>query len=147
MAIEDDLRAMADDPDTPAHLRLGALRELGRLQRSEPTKVNGHEPEREDGLPDDPLLAAFPLDAEEEPYAAGADPMADLDFEQIVGRMPHPLYAKVLFRIPGRVDKDTLVRAEAQFLRECRNRGLDTIDPDDDVAMRRWLRKQKRSAQ
>jgi hypothetical protein len=147
MAIEDDLRAMADDPDTPAHLRLGALRELGRLQRSEPTKVNGHEPERDDGLPPDPLLADFPLEADEEPFEAGADPMADLAFAEIVGRMPHPLYATVLFRIPNHADKDTLVRAEAMFLRDCRNRGLDTIDPDDDVAMRRWLRKQKRGAQ
>jgi hypothetical protein len=138
----DELRKMSTDPETPAHLRLGALKELGRLERSEARQPQPAA-DRDDGLPTDPLLADFPDRPDPDSgRVLPADPMADLDWQQVTGRMPHRLYAKVLVRVPEAATKRLLLDAEARFLRECRNLGLDT--EADEVAERRWRRQQKR---
>lgn len=101
-------------------------------------------PNREDGLPPDPLLEQFPPTLDEHDRAPYADPMADLDFCQVVGRMPHALYAKVLWVVPPSADKRTLVDAETRFLREARNRGFDT-EADEVAEVRRRRRRERRS--
>jgi hypothetical protein len=162
--LEQSLLKMANDPDTPAHLRLGALKQSALFRRAEMPAANRNGrpmmADRDDGRPPDPLLERFPeLLRDEDGRPQPADPMADLDFDGWVGRMPHPLYARVLYAVPwhptdgaGRARKDVhkgeeariLLDAEARFLRECRNRGLDVPDPDDEVDMQRWLRQLKR---
>jgi hypothetical protein len=140
--LEAELRAMAADPDLPAHLKLGVLKQLAALRgTAEPVNGSGGPvvmPEREDGLPADPLLEEFPPRLDEHGHVPPADPMADLDWCAAVGRMPHALYAKVLYVCPPSADKRTLVDAEARFLREARNAGFDT--EADEVAEKRRRR-------
>jgi hypothetical protein len=139
--VEAELRKMAEDPGLPAHLKLGVLKQLIALRSLAKPAGSGHAPvvmpDREDGLPPDPLLEEFPADADEHGRVLPADPMADLDWCQAVGRMPHAMYARVLYVVPTS-DKQTLLDAEARFLREARNRGLDT--EADEVADRRKRR-------
>ncbi len=131
MDVEEELRKMAEDPNTPQHLRLGAVKQLVALmgvagdsgaKGAGPVVVM---PQRADGLPPDPLLDAFPVTLDEHGHALPADPMADLDCARVVKRMPHALYAKVLQVVPTD-DKQILIDAEQRFLREARNRGFDT---------------------
>jgi hypothetical protein len=152
--LEKSLLAMANDPETPAHLRLGALKQLALFKRQEtPARGGGPAPERDDGLPGDPLLADFPDEPDEHGRPLPPDPMADLHWAAITGRMPHPAYARALVRVPfpaparpepKGAHAKLLLDAEAWFLRECRNRGIDVPDPDDELDMQRWQRSQKR---
>lgn len=138
---------MAADPDLPAHLRLGVLKQLAALMDT-PVPARGSAPgvmpDREDGLPPDPLLEQFPPMLDEHGGVPHADCMSDLDFCQVVGRMPQALYAKVLWVVPPSADKRTLVDAEARFLREARNRGFDT-EADEVAEVRRRRRRERRS--
>ena len=114
------------------------MRELGRYDRSSVEANGSPSPTRaDDGLPVDPLITAFSVETVDR--ATGAplppDPMADLDWRQVTGRMPHRLYAKALFVCPEGADRAALLAAEAAFLRECRNRGMDV--QADEVADRR----------
>jgi hypothetical protein len=102
--VEAELKRMAEDPEMPAHLKLGALKQLVAL-RGTGAPARGGEPvvlpEREDGLPPDPLLERFPeVLADEDGRPNLPDPMADLSWAGIVGRMPHALYARVLHTCP-----------------------------------------------
>lgn len=141
---------MAQDESVPAHLRLGALKQLAVTGRQEKQGANGQvsgSRPREDGLPDDPLLEQFPDAPDEHGRPRPPDPMADLDWELVVGRPPHHLYARVLVCVPfapGHRDAEqakVLLDAEARFLRECRNRGIEGAD---DVSERRVRRRQKK---
>lgn len=140
--VEEELRKMAEDPSTPQHLKLGALKQLVALMGVGDTGAKKEGPgtvmpQRADGLPPDPLLDEFPLTLGEDGRALHPDPMADLDWARVVRRMPHALYAKVLQVVPTD-DKQILVDAEARFLREARNRGFDTeADEVADVRRRR----------
>ncbi len=154
--LEAELRKMAEDPDLPAHLKLGVLKQLAALTGGgEPER--GNKPvlaERADGLPPDPLLERFPeVLTDDEGRPNPADPMADLSWAGVVGRMPHALYARVLHTCPWhptdlryRSAKDmhrgeearTLRDAEERSLREARNRGFDT--EADEVAEKRRRR-------
>ena len=162
--IEAELRKMAEDPNTPQHLKLGALKQLVALMGfGEPAKADGPVvvvPKRADGLPPDPLLEEFPgMLVDDGGRAVHADPMADLSWAGIVGRAPHSLYARVLHACPwhptdlgrgyasprdmGRGDEaGVLLDAEARFLRACRDRGLDT--EADEVAEARRRRRRGR---
>jgi hypothetical protein len=142
--LEAELRRMADDPDTPAHLKLGALRELGRLVRKKPPEKARRS--SASGLPPDPLLEAHPSEGDEDGRELPPDPMADLDFAAWVGREPHELYRRVLvavpFSPPGRPEPRSpqareLLDAEARFLRECRDRGIEGAEPVNEIAARR----------
>lgn len=153
---------MAEDPDTPAHLKLGALKQLVALRTADPDASSSSTgpvvvvPRRADGLPPDPLLDEFPeVLVDEDGRAVPPDPMADLSWAGIVGRPPHALYAKVLHTCPWHPtdaargyrsakemhrgdEAQTLRDAEARFLRACRDRGLDTeADEVADVRRRR----------
>lgn len=136
---------MAEDPQTPQHLRLGALKQLVALTTAgaPATTTTGTAvvmPKRDDGLPPDPLLEDFPPVVDENGRVPPADPMADLDWCRVVRRMPHALYAKVLYVVPTD-DKQTLIDAEQRFLREARNRGFDT--EADEVADARRRRRRR----
>lgn len=137
---------MAEDPDTPQHLKLGALKQLVALRgTAEPSATSGPAvllPARADGLPPDPLLDEFPPTLDGSGRVLPADPMADLDWCRVVRRMPHALYAKALYVVPTD-DRATLVAAEQRFLREARNRGFDT--EADEVADVRRRRRGRRS--
>jgi hypothetical protein len=146
---------MAEDSNTPQHLKLGALKQLVALmgvgdsaaKKDGPVVVM---PKRADGLPPDPLLDEFPeVLTDDDGRAVPADPYADLDWAGVVGRAPHALYARVLHTCPwhptdlgkrGRSSNEakTLIDAEQRFLRACRDRGLDTeADEVADVRRRR----------
>lgn len=148
---------MAEDPNTPQHLKLGALKQLVALMgvTDSAAKKDGPGvvmPKRSDGLPPDPLLDEFPVQLDEQGRAVHADPYADLDWAGVVGRPPHALYAKVLHACPwhptdlgkrgrGSDEAQVLIDAEARFLREARNRGFDTAaDEVADVRRRRRSR-------
>ena len=135
---------MAEDPALPAHLKLGVLKQLVALRgTAEPARKPGVMPDREDGLPPDPLLSEFPPAVGEDCRALPDDPMADLDWCHVVGRMPHALYARVLHIVPTR-DKQVLLDAEARFLRDARNLGLDT-EADEVAEKRRRKQRNRRS--
>jgi hypothetical protein len=149
--VEAELQKLLEDKDLLPHLRLGVLKQLIELRgRAEPVSSNGHVvmPERDDGLPCDPLLEQFPDEPDEHGHPRPNDPMADLHWEFIVGRPPHHLYARVLVRVPFDLSKrrddeavKVLLDAEARFVRECRNRGIEGAD---DVSERRVRRQRKR---
>lgn len=159
--LEGELRAMAQDPKTPQHLKLGALKQLvalaaagdGAAKKDGPAVVVAR---RADGLPPDPLLDEFPeVLSDDGGGAVQADPFADLDWAGVVGRAPHALYAKVLHTCPwhptglqrGYSSRQAMTKgdeavklrdAEARFLRACRDLGLDTeADEVADVRRRR----------
>jgi hypothetical protein len=137
--IEAGLRKIAMDDDVPANLRLGALKELGRLRGDAPPAPQPRA--SSSGLPSDPLLEEFPDVLGDDGHALPFDPMGDLDFAQVAGRAPHVLYAKALVRVPSGASKEQLLDAEARFLRECRDRGIDTSV--DELAQRRRRRIRK----
>jgi hypothetical protein len=92
---------MAEDPDLPAHLKLGVLKQLVALRgTAEPVRKPGVMPDREDGLPLAPLLEEFPPAVGEDGRVLPADPQADLDWSGVVGRFRHSLYAGVLHVCP-----------------------------------------------
>lgn len=154
---------MAEDPDTPTHLKLGALKQLVALATAgapASTATAVVMPRRDDGLPLDPLLEEFPPTVDDGGHIVAADPMADLDWEGVVGRPPHALYARVLFACPFHPsdlreryrstkamhagdEAGTLRAAEARFLREARNRGFDT-EADEVADARRRRRRSPR---
>lgn len=154
---------MAEDPAMPAHLKLGALKQLVALRgTAEPVKAGGLAAlrEREDGLPPDPLLARMPeVLTGEDGRPTRPDPLADLSWAGVVGRSPHALYARVLHTCPWHPtdliggyrstkamyageEARTLRDAEALFLREARNLGFDT--EADEVADARRRRRRGR---
>ncbi len=119
-ATQDELlRRMAEDESVPTHLRLGALKELGRRRQAEAPAAPAAAPSGE-GLPPNPLLERYPDEDPDGPL----DPMADLDFAEITGRAPHRLYAKVLHSVPPHANRAELLRFEAEFLRACRDAGI-----------------------
>jgi hypothetical protein len=100
--VEAELRKMAEDPELPAHSKLGVLKQLVAL-RGTAERANGGRgvmAARVDGLPPDPLLEQFPPMLYEHGQMPPADPMADLSWCGIVGRMPHQLYARVMYAVP-----------------------------------------------
>ena len=126
---------MAEDESVAAHLRLGALRELGRRRYAEKQSEPSAAPSP-DGLPPDPLAERYP---DPDPNAP-RDPMADLDWETMVGRPPHRLYLKVLRWVPAHASRDELLSAEAEFLRRCRDLGLGGAHEVDELSPRRSRR-------
>jgi len=82
--VEKGLLAMLDDPDLPAHLRLGVLGRLEKLRSKNPP------PTVPDGTPD--LLAGLGLDEPPEADGLAPDPMRDLDFLHVTGQWPDPLF-------------------------------------------------------
>jgi hypothetical protein len=96
--IEAGLRKIAMDESVPANLRLGALKELGRLRGDAPPEPRAQVRASASGLPPDPLLEEFQDAPGEDGRLLPFDPMSDLDWSQPVGRAPHRLYARALVR-------------------------------------------------
>jgi hypothetical protein len=137
---EDLLREMAADEDVPAHLRLGALKELGR--RGEPPEGRS----ATDGDPEAAMEAVIARIAPEPPELAKApaDPTRDLDFQALVGRPMDSIALGWLPNLPAG-DKRTAERDEKEVVAAARRLGVgrgphEIPESGDELAARRRRR-------
>jgi hypothetical protein len=112
----DALRQMADDPKTPSHLRLGALKELARLRERET-------PVRFEGDPLGAMREVVEKFCPETDYTKGmpADPQRGLDFEAFVGRKADVIFLSWAPYCPSAPE-----RAERAVVAAARRLGVGT---------------------
>lgn len=137
MSSEQDLlRKMAADESVPAHLRLCALKELGRCGESAEATPSA------DGDPEAAMRAVVERHCPESPEMAkvAADPMRDLDFRAVTGRDPDPLYLSWAPYCP-----ENPKRAEREIVAAARRLGVgrgphEVPEGADELAARRRRR-------